>query len=82
MNIERHTEVTNSLPALMYTAQDLFQKGWELDPDMPPQMFLFSYQADFIRQVGTESEGELSLEVESEEAPQRNKSGRPRKQKE
>lgn len=49
MDYEYYSEVTPSLPVLLYTTQDLVQKGWEVDPDRPAGSLGFSHQGHFRR---------------------------------
>lgn len=56
MQFEQHVEITPSLPGLLYTAQDLFAKGWVVDPDVPPSNIGFSYVGNFIRAIPEETE--------------------------
>lgn len=92
MTIEQHTELTPNLVVLLYTVQDLIQKGWELDPDQPPNMVGFTYEAHFVRNDEQEPEEEtvtaefkpdvIITPEEAKEAPVKAKSpGRPAKVK-
>lgn len=63
-----HAEITPSLPVLMYKAQELFGKGFILDPDVPPSQIGFAYRAHFIKEVAQElveasEPAELSFDV-------------------
>lgn len=63
-----YTEISPSLPIIMYKAQELFQKGWIIHPDIPPSHIGFSYRVVFLKEasqepVGASEAAELSFDV-------------------
>ena len=80
MDYEYYSEVTPSLPVLLYTTQDLVQKGWEVDPDRPAGSLGFSHQGHFRRVLQKPAATFSGPLVSEDTQPARKPAGRPPRQ--
>lgn len=49
MTEEKDVVLCNSLAEFVFRIDEMRQNGWEFDPEMPPVVYGFSYEAGFKR---------------------------------
>lgn len=60
---QKEVVLCNSLSEFVYRIDEMRQNGWEFDPEMPPVVYGFSYEAGFMRAISDKQHAEEVAEL-------------------